>query len=605
MGRVSRRARQLDLVFSPTAKRKFAVAAAGSAAVAIMETIAILLVAPLLQLLMGADSDTGVLGAISDKTGVRDRDQLLYLLLGAVVGGFVVKDLFTVVFRWWMTGFVNRERATTYVALLRYYLSAPYALHLERSTAQMMRVLGNSAGQLFALVALGLVGVITDGLTVLIIACALVVAAPTYSLGLLLFLTVAALIVSRAIRPLASRAGRRQLELSEAGYRTAFHALGGVKEIQIRHAQDHYLGEYRGIEMEAAHTHRVIAFLAELPKHVLEIAFFIAFFLLTFVVVSTQGSATLVTTIGILAAGAFRVLPALSRMLSSVSNIRAGLPALDDVASDLAAARALPAPQPPATRALPFAKELVVEDVSFRYGEEHPLVLHEISLTIPAGSSIAFVGTSGAGKSTLVDTILGLHSPTSGRVLVDGQDIAADPAAWHANISVVPQEVYLLDASVRENIAFDQDPSAIDDDLVLECLRQAQLTDLIDSLPDGIETAIGERGSRLSGGQRQRLGVARALYRQPRLLVLDEATSALDNETERRITETIAALHGSVTVIVVAHRLSTIRDVDTVAFLSQGRIAAMGSFDDVRQKSEEFNNLAQLASIERADGSLA
>lgn len=594
-----RRGRQLDLVFSTRAKQRFLLATAGSVVVALMETASILLIAPLLQLLMGADTGSGVLGTIADVTGVRTHEGLLFLLLGAVVGGFVVKDLFTLAFRWWMTGFITRERANTYVTLLRYYLTAPYALHLERSTAQMMRVLGNSAGQLFALVALGVVGVITDGITVVVIGAALVAVAPTFSIGLLVFLGAVALILTRRIRSSASLAGRRQIELSEAGYRTAFHALGGVKEIKVRHAQDHYLDQYRGIEMEAAQTHRVITFLAELPKHVLEIAFFVAFFILTAVVVVTQGTGTLITSIGILAAGAFRIMPALSRLLSSVSNIRAGLPALDDVADDLAAARLVPAAQPPAASPLPFVDQLVVEDVSFRYGPDQPDVLHDVSLAVPAGSSVAFVGTSGAGKSTLVDTILGLHAPTAGRVLVDGTDIAADPAAWHANISVVPQDVYLLDASIRENIAFDQEPSEIDDALIHECLARAQLTELIDGMPDGIATVIGERGSRLSGGQRQRLGVARALYRRPRLLVLDEATSALDNETERRITETIASLHGSVTVIVVAHRLSTIRDVDMVAFMSQGRIDAAGSFEEVRQQSPEFDRLARLGSLER------
>ena len=235
--------------------------------------------------------------------------------------------------------------------------------------------------------------------------------------------------------------------------------------------------------------------------------------------------------------------------------------------------------------------------VSFRYPGATEDALSSVSVTLAHGSSIAFVGGSGAGKTTLVDVILGLHDPYEGRVTVDGVDIAGRKRRWQTNVGYVPQDVYLLDATLAENIAFDQDSSTIDNAALVRAIAQAQLDDMVARLPSGVDTQVGERGSRLSGGQRQRIGIARALYRRPELLVLDEATSALDNETEHRINETIRELHGAITLVVVAHRLSTVRHADQIAFMNQGRVECVGTFDEVREQSPEFERLVRLGSM--------
>jgi ABC-type multidrug transport system fused ATPase/permease subunit len=217
---------------------------------------------------------------------------------------------------------------------------------------------------------------------------------------------------------------------------------------------------------------------------------------------------------------------------------------------------------------------------------------------VPAGTSLALVGTSGAGKSTLVDVMLGLQRPTGGRILADGVDIGERLPQWQANISMVPQDVYLLDNSLRENIHFALASDPTHDEDLMMVVEQAQLGDLLSELPEGLDTSVGERGTRLSGGQRQRVGIARALYRRPQLLVLDEATSALDNETERRITSTIETLHGQVTVVVVAHRLSTVRRCDQIAFLEAGRVAAIGTFEEVCRANATFAHLVELGTLD-------
>ena len=225
-------------------------------------------------------------------------------------------------------------------------------------------------------------------------------------------------------------------------------------------------------------------------------------------------------------------------------------------------------------------------------------MLSDVSITVPRGVSLALVGGSGAGKSTLVDLILGLNTPDEGAITADGADIQGDLPAWRAGIGLVPQEVWFTDGSLRENITFGVEADDVDMDALRAAVTQADLDDFVASLPEGLETGMGERGARLSGGQRQRIGIARALYARPQLLVLDEATSALDNITERRVTETIHQLSGSMTMIIVAHRLSTVRTCDMLVLLREGRVAAVGTFDEVARNDAEFARMVELGSLE-------
>ena len=242
-----------------------------------------------------------------------------------------------------------------------------------------------------------------------------------------------------------------------------------------------------------------------------------------------------------------------------------------------------------------------MRDLRFRYQGSDEDVVRGIDLDLPAGTSTALVGVSGAGKSTLVDLVLGLHTPRSGSISVDGSDIRTRMVSWQRSIGLVPQDVYLLDDTLRANIAFGEAPDKVDEERLRQAVSRAQLDPLVAQLSHGLDTYAGERGVRISGGQRQRIGIARALYGRPSVLILDEATSALDNETERRVTEIIDSLRGSLTIIVVAHRLSTVRDCDQVVFLDQGTVEAAGSFEDVRRASDTFAHLVRLGRLEPDD----
>jgi ATP-binding cassette, subfamily B, bacterial PglK len=286
-------------------------------------------------------------------------------------------------------------------------------------------------------------------------------------------------------------------------------------------------------------------------------------------------------------------------MMASINTVRGAVPTLDVIEPDLLEAnKGDLADAPVAVTRLTMAEGLELRDVHFRYEGTDRDVLEDVSLRIPTGSSLAIIGGSGAGKTTLVDVILGLHRPSSGSVLSDGKDVHASLASWQAGLAMVPQEVFLLDESLRDNIRFSATPPPEPDQLMDRVLNQAQLEDVVAAAEHGLDTHVGERGTRLSGGQRQRIGIARALYREPTLLVLDEATSALDNETEHKVTATLDELHGQLTTIVVAHRLSTVRHCDQVVILENGRVRAVGTFDELSRSDEYFARLVSLGSLE-------
>ena len=589
---------KLLLIFSKSARAKLAVGLVGSIIVALGETGSVLLVGPLLALLVGGPTDSGMLGVVSDFLGNPSPEAMVLILLGGVVVGFVAKDIFSIAFRWWRLGFIAREQVNTATRLLRYYLYAPYSLHLGRGTADLLRTMGVSVGQLYSLGVIAALNAITDAITILALLISMLVIMPIPSLMALAYFGLAMLVFSRVIRPRAEAAGRMKMEAAKRGYTAAFHAIGGVKEIKIRSAQPHFVGAFEDVELEHAQATRMVGFLGEIPKYLLEILFIVGLGGLILFLLGTGGGITAVSSIGLVAAAGFRLLPSMSRLLVSVANMRVGGPALTEVSSELKLAKRYEDNEllaVTAAHAVDFENVIKMQDLSFRYTDASKDVLSQISLEIPYGTSLALVGSSGAGKSTLVDLILGLHRPTGGQFLVDGRPLTDELiAAWQHNVAMVPQDVYLLDASLRENIAFDSAPEDIDEELLLDVVRRAQLDDLVDSLDMGLESSVGERGSRLSGGQRQRVGIARALYRRPSLLVLDEATSALDNETERKIIETSEGLQGEVPVVIVAHRLSTVQEANALAYMKDGKLAGYGSFEEVRSTNADFARQVEL-----------
>ena len=591
---------KLNDIFERRTKRNLALATLGSIVVAMLDTFAIAMVLPLVDLATGADMSSGPLGVISDLLGNPERQQLTIALTVTVVVLFVLKDLGSMAFSWWMMGFVFNERVATSARILRHFLTAPYTEVSRRSSSELLRAMDASVMQVFNFTVNGLMYAVSNAIAIIAILVALLVVAPLPTLGVVVYFGLSAALYMKLVKPRATTAGLVMAHASMAGWRTAFAALGGIKELNIRGTQEHFVHNYEAAQLRGAHAGRVAGFLGALPKYVLEILFIVAIglFLLLSVPASGSDSArSAVALVALFVAAGFRVLPSVTGLLANASNIKVGSEALNLVHAEVLAARDVTASAPEDGPALEFHDALRLEDVSFRYPDGDRDVLDSISIEVRRGSSVAFVGSSGAGKSTLVDIMLGLHQPRSGRVTVDGVDIAGVRHRWQKIVGYVAQDVYILDSTLAENVAFDRRPEDIDQARLVRAVDQAQLGELVEALPEGVQTPLGERGTRLSGGQRQRVGIARALYRAPSLLFFDEATSALDNETEHRISETIASLHGEMTVVIVAHRLSTVRHVDQVVFMKDGRVEAVGTFKDVREQSKDFARLVELGSL--------
>jgi len=304
---------------------------------------------------------------------------------------------------------------------------------------------------------------------------------------------------------------------------------------------------------------------------------------------------SILATFSLFAVAAIRLMPTVNRFVAALIQIRFGIPSLDEIHAHLNECEKFVThtSEIKHEEKMTFENQIELRDISFRHDESEKLSLDSIMLSIPKRATVGFVGPSGAGKTTIVDIIIGLSKPLAGKVLVDGKDIHESIFSWQNQIGYIPQSIYLLDDTVRNNVAFGLPEDSIDDKKVWNALKLAQLDEFVKSKEKGLDTMVGENGVRVSGGQRQRIGIARALYFEPHVLVMDEATGALDNETERVLMGSIETLGRQKTIIIIAHRLTTVKNCDMIFYLDQGRLMASGPYESLIEKSSEFRQLAQ------------
>jgi len=398
-------------------------------------------------------------------------------------------------------------------------------------------------------------------------------------------------------RHATTRWGRSVQQLDSEILQTLQQGLGGVKEVKVLGCESFFLAQFDERVAAAGRLRGRYATVATTLRLGVETMFVCGLLLVSLLLTLRRGPAAL-PLLGLFAYAGFRVIPAANRVMLYVTQLRYSRPWIQALRADLTA---LPAPATAPAAADPdtirLTRAIAFEGVSYAYEGEREPVLVGVDLTIARGESVAIVGPSGAGKSTLVDVLLGLLPPTSGRISVDGRDIAGAVRAWQRHIGYVPQEPFILDDSLRRNVAFGVADGAVDERRVMAALRLAQLADVVAALPRGLDTVLGERGTRLSGGQRQRVAIARALYHEPDVLVFDEATSALDTPTERELIAALEALRGVKTLVVIAHRLSTVRRCDRLAVLRDGRLVAVGAYDELLARDPGFRAMATAASL--------
>lgn len=490
----------------------------------------------------------------------------------------------------------NKERRLS-KALLSSYLSQPYDFFLRRNSAELMRNVTHEVSHVITGIVMPALSIVSEFIVLAFVLIMLAMVEPVAAIAAGLLLGSTAFAFAQVVKPLLRHHGRERAGSAESRIRWVNQAIGSVKELKLLGCADYFVDAFDYHSNRYARAGLVANTLNGLPRLIMETVAVIALMLV--VLISTaQGKElkSMLPTLTLFALAAMRIMPSINRIVPAVNQIRFWLPSIETVHADLNIGNnELQAPEenkPPGQEKL-LTSEIRTEALGFSYAGADRPALSNLTLRIPRGASVGFMGASGAGKSTLIDLLLGLIEPTEGRIFIDDRALPEVCSAWQRHVGYVPQFIYLLDDSVRRNVALGIPDDRIDDDRVWASLKQARLDVVVQRLPQGLANPIGERGVRLSGGERQRLGIARALYRNPEVIVFDEATSALDNQTEREIADTVRSLAQDRTILIVAHRTTTVKDCDVVYFLRNGELLAQGPFDELLENNAEFRATVQ------------
>lgn len=540
----------------------------------------------------GADIDLPLIGDVRSLVGDVDQDSLLLGTVIATAIFFLLRGFVQVGTIYAQSRVANNAGAQLSNTLARGYLYMPYPNHLARNSSELVRNSYQAVQLLVSQVFLPLINIAASAILTVGMLTVMVAITPAATGVAIVVIGASAAIVLSVVLPRIKRVGATAHDMQRETLNWLQQSLHGIRDIRILGRERYFAHRYGKSRLRLARSNYQRAALSQLPSTIIEfslIGFILLFFALT--ILGGDEAQQALPVLGLFAYVGLRLQPSIQRMINGINSIKFATAPIEDLYADLQLLRASEAPTIP-TEGLPFKRSLELRDVGFAYeGTERP-ALSGIDLVIRPGEEIGLCGPTGGGKTTLTDIIAGLLSPTNGSILVDGVDLLGNESAWHRNLGVVPQMVFLTDDTLRRNIALGIPDAKIDDDAVREAVGLAQLSDFVDGLPEGLETTVGERGVRISGGQRQRIAIARALYRRPNVLIFDEGTSALDQETEAKLMASIERLRGSHTIILVAHRLSTVQNSDRVIFVEGGRVSGVGSFSELQQTNESFRRMS-------------
>lgn len=477
------------------------------------------------------------------------------------------------------------------------YLAQPYGFFVARNSAAFNKSILSECQEVVRALVLPLLNAVAKAITILAITVLLVVLEPLLALGIVIVLGGAYGAVYLTIKKRQRQLGRERVRANEQRFKVVGEAFGGIKDVKVLQRESAFIDQFRPASRKYSTAMAINTTMSQVPRYLFEVLAFGGIIVIVLYYLSTnRGLAQILPVLSLYAFAGYRLMPELQQLFQSVTQIRFTRPALDNLTADLTAIdkqQLIDADITPVS--LTFGTDIIFDNVSFSYPDSSVAALSRVNMVIPKNHTIGLIGASGSGKTTLVDVLLGLYEPLEGRVLIDGKPLnEASMRGWREQIGYVPQHIFLTDDSIAANIAFGQAPADIDLEQVKEAARIANLHDFIETLPKGYATVVGERGVRLSGGQRQRIGIARALHHNPSVLIMDEATSALDGATENAVMQAIDELSGSKTIILIAHRLSTVQKADTIWLMEQGRVSASGTYDHLLSTSPKFRHLANI-----------
>lgn len=507
--------------------------------------------------------------------GSPDYETFAVSIMALLIAVFVIKNVFLFVQQKLTFAFVYTNQFRTSERMMRNYLRRNYEFYLNADTAVVQRSITSDVNNMYALI-LALLQMLSDGVVSLFIIAFCFLSNGTMTILLALVMLVVMGGVKMVLKPIMYKAGKDNQDYYSGLFKWISQTVQGIKEVKIATKEQYFVDEYKKCGKGYVDAVQRYSLYNNIPKLLIEtvcVAVMVGYMI--YLVASGSSTENMLTVFSTLAAAAFVLLPCVNRINNQINSIAYFEPFFmgvsDNLQDEISGDKVDMTFAIDEKEKMPVEKSIELKDITYAYPNTEKLIFNHADLTIPVGSSVGIVGTSGAGKSTVVDILLGLLQVKSGQVLADGVDTKTQYRKWLKNVGYIPQMIFMLDDTIRKNVAFGVPEEEIDEKRIWEVLKEAQLDEFIKTLPEGLDTGIGERGIRLSGGQRQRIGIARALYNNPEVLILDEATSALDNDTEAAIMESINRLHGKKTLIIIAHRLQTIEKCDLVYRVEDGK----------------------------------
>lgn len=504
----------------------------------------------------------------------------LAAIAGAIIFVYIFKNIFIALEKNWIYKFSYGIQKKISVQLLKAYIQEPYSFHLNKNIAVLQRSLQEDT-DLFTKGIIHAMELVAEIAVCAVMGIFLFIESRSITIIVLVMLVICVGIFTTISRKFSKNLGAECQVYKGKIYQWVNQSLGGIKELKILNRENYFIDSYENYFGKYVHGLRINRLIAVLPRYFVEAVCMSS--LLSAVIVKMfwgQGDIkNYIPQLAVFAVAAFRLFPAVGKINEHVANILYTAPSIELIYHDLKQIEEEPEVKVVEELEWEFSKGINIKNVSYHYPDAEEMVLDQVNFYIPKGKTVAFIGASGAGKTTMADIILGLLKPQMGKVYADDLNIHKHQYVWQKEIGYIPQVIYLSDDTIRNNIAFGIKSEEIDEEAVMEAVKRAQLYEFIDNLPDGLDTIVGDRGVRLSGGQRQRIGIARALYHDPEVLVLDEATSALDNDTESAVMEAIDHLQGQKTILIIAHRLTTIRNVDIIFEVSDGKVAEKSKED--------------------------
>lgn len=544
-----------------------------------LETLSVSMIVPFMSLLTQKETmaNNRFCVNVMQMLGIHQIDTLLVLASTAFLLIYIAKDAFLLYASFVQIEYRAQLQKDLSTKMLFSYMGRPYTYFLRVNSGIMMRGINADTAGVFKTVDC-LFKIVAEAVTVLFLSVYLFTLSPAMTSGIIGAAVAIIIMITLGFKNIMRKAGENLRRATGTTNQSALQTLGGAKEIFVMQKQKYFCQKYENQYQELKHATVISAIIPLCPSKIIE-CLFIGLLLLVggYAVNNVVGVEVVLPQLAAYALATVRILPAVSTISSNFTNIVSLRPALNGAYENFKAAKEYEEERTDikddTTKILDDGKEniLCIDSIKWKYPESEKYVLNDVTVRIPQGESVAFIGESGAGKTTLADIVLGLLQPQEGTVYYCGKNIFAERVWWSKKVGYVPQTVYLLDDTIRANVAFGVNSEDIDEEKVWSMLRKAQLDEFVRTLPQGVETMVGERGVRFSGGQRQRVAIARALYHNPEILVLDEATSAMDTDTEKAVMEAIDALQGDKTLIIVAHRLSTIRNCDKIYEVRDGK----------------------------------